>query len=264
VRLALIADVHANLPALEAVVAAAQAERLDGWLCAGDLVGYGPQPNETVAAVVALGGECVAGNHDLIATGRLGLDGCSDRARRSLEWTTAELTDPARAALLALPREVTTAAAHVVHGGIGDPERYVRDEADASEQIDKLRDAAPDARLLLLGHTHVPMAFGERRGAMPHGPGGIVTLDGSERLVVNPGSVGQARVGPPVARFAVLDLAAGTVAFRAVPYDVRAVRSALRRRRLPRDSHHPRPPLLDRVPRPLRKAGGVAVRAVRR
>src|SRR4051795_6579846 len=95
-RLGLIADVHGNLPALEAALAVLERERLDGYLCAGDLVGYGPHPNQVVERVRALGAPCVAGNHDLMALDRLPADRADELARETLAWTRDQLTDDSR------------------------------------------------------------------------------------------------------------------------------------------------------------------------
>src|SRR3954452_19829584 len=110
-RFGLIADVHANLPALEAALEALERERVDAYICAGDLVGYGPHPNETVARVRWLDPICVAGNHDLMALGRLPTGRADALARQTLAWTREELDGDARAYLEALP-----AVAHAADG----------------------------------------------------------------------------------------------------------------------------------------------------
>jgi predicted phosphodiesterase len=102
-RYGVIADVHANLHALDAALAFLCSQKIDAYLCAGDLVGYGPQPNECVRRVLALPGRCVAGNHDLIAVERLGSEGCSRLAQASLSWTRRVLDDDVRALLADLP-----------------------------------------------------------------------------------------------------------------------------------------------------------------
>ena len=100
-RLGLLADVHANLPALDAALGAlADADAL---ICAGDLVGYGPQPNEVVARLAELGVTCVAGNHDLVAVTGEGLERCDALAATTLRWPIDALGDDARGFLAALP-----------------------------------------------------------------------------------------------------------------------------------------------------------------
>src|SRR4051795_1126429 len=117
-RIGLIADVHANLPALETALAALERERVDAYVCAGDLVGYGPHPNETVARVRELDPVCVAGNHDLMALGRLSEDRADSLARQALAWTRKQLDDETRAYLEALPLTAQAAGGRVAvaHG----------------------------------------------------------------------------------------------------------------------------------------------------
>ena len=138
-RVGLIADVHANLPALEAAVERLEAEGVDAYACAGDLVGYGPFPDECVALVRGLRGiTCVAGNHDLIALGRLDTGRCIPLARRTLEWTREHISEATRGRLPALPPILVEDGFVVAHGSLDDPQRYVRSDADAAEQLERL------------------------------------------------------------------------------------------------------------------------------
>jgi len=110
-RVGVLSDVHANLHALDAALEFLDTQRLDGYLCAGDLVGYGPFPNECVRRVLDLPVTCVAGNHDLIAIGRLSDERCIPRARDSLRWTRSVLDDDARPAqAVARPRDAALVA----------------------------------------------------------------------------------------------------------------------------------------------------------
>ena len=235
-RLGLISDVHGNLPALEAVLdALAGVDRL---LCAGDLVGYGPFPDKCVTRVAEAGAVTVAGNHDLIALGRLSTERCVPLARETLEWTRGRLGEDARRALEALPLRADPEDGLVLtHGGLGDPQRYVRSEAEAREQLEGVDAGAT----LVLGHTHVPLVVGEDRGELLRGGTGMVDLPAAERHLVNPGAVGQSRSADPRARAAVLDTDAASVELIAVDYDVRATRRALRAAGLPPNACHARP-----------------------
>jgi putative phosphoesterase len=216
-RLGLLADVHANLPALEAALdALADADVL---LCAGDLVGYGPHPNEVVARLAEAGVRSVAGNHDLVATDAAGLDRCDELAAHTLAWTRAALSSEARAYLEALPLSLDHEDVHVVHGAPGDPWHYVRERADALAQLERV----PGCRVLVAGHTHRPLVAGR------------------ERRFVNPGAVGQARERRPRVRVALLD--GERLEPRCVDYDVQAARDALRAAGLPLEAIHRRPPL---------------------
>lgn len=252
-RLGVLADVHGNLPALEAAVGRLRRERVDGFLCLGDLVGYGPWPEECVALVASLEPVCVAGNHDLLAVGRAPLEEVAFRlARTTLEWTRERLSPASRAYLEALPLRADAAGGLVLaHGSLDDPTRYVRTEEAGREQLALV----PEARALLLGHTHAPWLLGPH-GAEPRGPGRAPL---PPHALLNPGSVGQSRARDPLSRYALLDLAAGTADFYAEPWDTAAARRELRRHGLPPGALHLRPKRL----RPLRRIARRLVDAAR-
>ena len=255
-RLGVLSDVHANLHALEAVLARLDAEGVERYLCAGDLVGYGPSPNECVAVVAALPGACVAGNHDLIALGELSTDRCNELALESLRWTSAQLTAATRATLTALPRLARFDRAVLAHGSLHDPQEYLHTAEQALGELDALAEEVPGAEVLIVGHTHRAMAVSERGGPLLHGGVGTVALGGRERHLLNPGSVGQSRDPRPQARALVLDLDAREASFLAIDYDDRGVRRALRRAGLPPWSCHVSPTRAGRARRRIGRALG--------
>src|SRR4051812_47570828 len=126
-RCGVVADIHANLHALEAVLAALGRAGVERYLCAGDLVGYGPRPNECVARVAGLDAVTVAGNHDLIALGRLDSSGLGPLPARTLEWTVDALDDASRRFLESLPLRASVDGVVIAHGSLDDPSEYVRD-----------------------------------------------------------------------------------------------------------------------------------------
>lgn len=242
-RIGVLADVHANAHALDAAVAALAAAGVDAHLCAGDLVGYGPFPNECTRRVTDLAAACVAGNHDLIALDELPDDGCAALARRTLAWTRSQLAADVRARLAALPPRARLGAVEVAHGSLSDPREYVTTPARAAELLAALGAEGSAAEVLVVGHTHVPMAVAERSGPLAPAPDGSVALPAGERVLLNPGAVGQSReAGPVRARALVLDLERRTARFLAVAYDVEGCRRALRERGLPTRSVHLPPP----------------------
>jgi predicted phosphodiesterase len=261
-RIGLLSDVHANLPALRAAVARLRAEGVDAWVCAGDLVGYGPHPNECVEAVAELEPVSVAGNHELMLLGALPDTRAGWLARRSIGWTQEVVRADVRAYLDALPRTATEADIAVAHGSPDDPEEYVRSEARAAALLGSLQ----AQRLLVLGHTHRPWLYGAGAGTLfpvpTSGPPGSadLRLAAGGRHLINPGSVGQSREreDAPRARFALVDLAAAQVRFFAEPYDVVATRAALRARKLPRDAIHVRPGRMAAATRRGRRLVGMA------
>ena len=239
VRYGVISDIHGNLPALEAALAALRRSGVDAYACAGDLVGYGPQPNECVEAVRELGAATVAGNHDLIALGELSEDRCERLARDSLRWTREALDDASRSYLAGLPRRVELAGGVVIaHGSLDDPQEYILRVDQAAAQLGRLADAHPSARLLVVGHTHRAFASDGTSPTPRIGGHRRVALSPAERWLLNPGAVGQSREPRVRARFMVLDLEQGEATFHAVGYDVRRARALLRQLGLPARSIH--------------------------
>jgi predicted phosphodiesterase len=241
-RYGVLSDIHANLAALEAALAYFRRLGVDGYLCAGDLVGYGPEPNECVERIAGLGARCVAGNHDLIALGELTSDRCIPLARESLAWTQEVLTGASRGYLAALPRRLELEGGLVMaHGSLDDPQCYVTKPAQAEEQLARLAGESPAARALILGHTHRPWAH--RSGGESLSRGRVALGSGAPTLL-NPGSVGQSRDLLSRARFLLLDLDRSEATFLSTAYDTGRCRASLRRCGLPPDSCHLRPNLL--------------------
>jgi predicted phosphodiesterase len=260
-RLGILSDVHANLHALEAVLARLAAEGVESYVCAGDLVGYGPAPNACVERVAALPGICVAGNHDLIALGRLTSDACIPLARESLAWTAERLSPAARAVLEELPATAAIGPVMAAHGSLDDPQEYVRAPEQVARELEALARRHPAAEILVLGHTHAPIAVSRRDGPLLRRGVGTVALPPGDRYLLNPGSVGQSRDRRPQARAVVLDLDRREAAFLEVPYDSRGNRAALRRSGRPASSSHLSPTLVARVRR--RSLRGLARRLLR-
>ena len=219
-RYLIVSDVHGNLQALEAVLASAPA--WDRLLVLGDLVGYGAQPNEVVDLVRALAPYAIVrGNHDKVAAGLDGAETFNPAAQRAAEWTRAVLTAENRAYLVALPRGpvVVDDQMEICHGSPVDEDEYIFGEGDVAEALVRARHP-----LCFFGHTHYPMAValtpdGDldmlRQGAGDHAP---VRFDGSARLLVNPGAVGQPRDGDPRAACALFDSDSGEIQLIRVAY----------------------------------------------
>jgi predicted phosphodiesterase len=250
-RYAVLADIHGNLQALDAVLAETRRQGVDGYLVAGDLVGYGADPNACVERVAALDAVCVAGNHDLIALGRLSADRCIPLAQASLRWTAAVLSEQSRRFLAALPpRAIAPDGIVVAHGSLTDPQEYVHSRRQALTQLRQLHEDHADARVLVLGHTHIPLASAASRRLRPVGS---LDLRDTGTVLLNPGAVGQSRELRLRARFLLLDTERRRARFMAIPYDVDGCRDALERAGLSLRSCHLRPS-------PMR----AAVRRVRR
>jgi predicted phosphodiesterase len=214
-RIGLIADIHANARALEAVLRRFEDEEVAVIWCAGDLVGYNAAPRETLAMVAECGMACVHGNHDLMVTGRLTLDRCGPRARRAAQWTRGILTPAELERLAALPAAMRPRDDVLcVHAALGDVERRVTRPDDFREQAQVVHRAAPAVRVCIAGHTHVPHATHVAcDGHVATAPRATVRLNGHGLWFINPGSVGEPRDNDPRASCAVLDLAAWQVTF---------------------------------------------------
>lgn len=239
-RIAVLADVHANRPALEAVLDDADLAGAERIVVAGDLVGYGPHPDACVGLLAERGVDAVAGNHDLRVLDRLPPTRFSPIALRSLERTTARLGADTRTFLESLPLDRTVAGLSVAHGSPGDPQEYVTEARRGHEILLDLTRRAPAAWLQVLGHTHLPW---------------LLAGHGATALL-NPGAVGQSRVRErrPLARYALVDDTAGEIEFRAVGYDRRLTVVDLRRLGLPSSCVHCPPRRLRRSRRLARRA----------
>jgi predicted phosphodiesterase len=250
-RVGLLADVHANVPALEAGLHVMADEGVDMVACAGDLVGYGPDPDRAVDMVMRNCDVVVAGNHDLMALGALGTDRCIPVARVTMDWTRSTIADSTRSALASLPMEACFGRVVVTHGGLGDPQRYVLSPADHQAELDRLADRHPEARLLVVGHTHRVALVGEGPDAVALGPGGAAApLDEGRTYVLNPGSIGQSRERRPLTTLAILD---DERHVRVIPIVVERtlLERRLTARGLPADALHLRPTLASRARRSL-------------
>jgi predicted phosphodiesterase len=217
-RVAVVSDIHGNIHALEAVLQALAGEQVDELWCLGDLVGYGPRPNECCAAVAARAAVCLAGNHDLLALGGAVLDDdFNPDAAAAGRWTRSVLDEQSRSYLGGLPSRRDVQGAQLFHGSPRDPVwDYVLSLEGMADAL-----AATSAPLVLVGHSHVPFACSAAR-ELAFGPelaGAEVALAGL-RWLLNPGSVGQPRDGDPRASYLLLDLAAERAWFRRVGYDV--------------------------------------------
>ena len=174
-RIGLLSDVHANLFALRTAITRLRAEGVDAWVCAGDLVGYGPHPNECVETIAELEPTCVAGNHELMLLGALPDTRAGWLARRSIGWTREVLRADARSYLSGLPRTAVAGGTDVAggmvvaHGSPDDPEEYVRTEGPAAALLGSLS----AERLLVIGHTHRPWLYEAGVGGLfPSGTAG--------------------------------------------------------------------------------------------
>lgn len=221
-RYLILSDIHANLEALHAVLAAA--EPCDRVLVLGDLVGYGADPNAVVELVRALPNAItIRGNHDKVGAGLTTPEGFNHLARQAIVWTASTLTPTNRAWVAALPQGPTLVDAftQICHGAPFDEDFYIFDDLDARRAF-----RAIERPLCLFGHTHVPAVFGFDGDLQligpPRGPSTVLTLKPELKYLVNVGAVGQPRDGDPRAAYGVLDTEAKVLSVLRVAYDVPA------------------------------------------
>jgi diadenosine tetraphosphatase ApaH/serine/threonine PP2A family protein phosphatase len=230
-RVAVISDVHANWHALEAVLAAVDDERPDEVWCLGDLVGYGPRPNPCCAEVASRADLCLVGNHDLGVLGELDLLDFAPEAVESARWTQEVLADEARAYLRSLQPAGRRDGVQLFHASPRDPVwEYVLSGEAAAAAFELTEDP-----LVLVGHSHVPLAIALDGGSLDggHAPEGTEAELGGDRLLLNPGSVGQPRDGDPRAAWLMLDFDSRRASFRRTAYPVERTQAEIRERGLP-------------------------------
>ena len=196
-RYALLADIHANLDAFTAVLDDIQRKGgVDEIWCMGDIVGYGPYPTECIALLRKQRHICVVGNHDLAAIGKLGLGRFNPDAAAVNRWTAQQLSDEDKQYLEGLPQVIEKGEFTIVHGSPREPIwEYVISKGVAGENFSYFK-----SKFCLAGHSHIPQIF----RLMPEVGctyiqfrESIGEVFGSDRMIVNPGAVGQPRDGGP-------------------------------------------------------------------
>jgi predicted phosphodiesterase len=232
-RILLLSDIHSNVEALEACLAAAPPT--DATVNLGDIVGYGASPNEVTERVCGLGGIFVRGNHDKVVAGIDTLEGFNPIAGVAALWNREQLTSEHLAWLRALPKGPVLSdisSVQYVHGAPDDEDRYVVTLEDAALQ---LRQAT--ANITFFGHTHIQGAFFLRDGVVQAVRPAYATVGKQEtwdlqlesglNYMINPGSIGQPRDGDWRAAFAVFDSEQRIVTFFRAPYQIRAAQEKI-------------------------------------
>ena len=235
-RVAVLSDIHANLAALEAVLAhATAAEALDEVWALGDLVGYGPRPSDCLALLREQRLLAVPGNHDLAAIGAIDTREFNAAAAQANRWTATQLSEDDQTFLRELPRTAVREPFSLAHGSMHDPVwEYVITALAALHQF-----AAMETQYGFVGHTHIPLVIPEAADAASTLGRVVEPKDeyeqplGDARLILNPGSVGQPRDGDPRAAYAIYDDETRVVSFHRVPYDIARTQREMRAAGLP-------------------------------
>ncbi len=230
-RVAVVSDIHSNLHALEAVLAAIDEEAPDELWCLGDLVGYGARPNECCAALAERADVCLAGNHDLAVRGSIDLEEFQGDAGRAATWTREVLEPQWKELLDRLEPEGSAHGVALYHGSARDPVwEYVLSDDVALATLE-----LANSPLVLVGHSHVALQVVQSDNDLAGGvaPAGTELELGGVRSLLNPGSVGQPRDGDPRAAYLLVDLDARHASFRRVEYDVERTQREMREAGLP-------------------------------
>lgn len=235
-RYLILSDIHANLTALDTSLKSADG-RWDKAVCLGDVVGYGPDPNEVIDRVRSIEAVTIRGNHDKASSGVADADDFNPIARAAALWTRKQLRTENQAWLESLPQgPLSVDGFSLVHGAVNDEDEYVLAPAQA---LDSLADAP--SPVTFFGHTHVQGGFFLRddrvamlqlkhEGEQPYSK---VTIEAGATYMLNPGSIGQPRDGDTRAAFAIADLPNNSVEFWRVAYDIGAVQKRMAASGLP-------------------------------
>jgi diadenosine tetraphosphatase ApaH/serine/threonine PP2A family protein phosphatase len=231
VRYAVVSDLHSNLEALTAVLDAADSLEIDGVLCLGDVIGYGPNPNEVIDLVGGRSMTVVRGNHDHAAVEPGHEAYFNPWGQAAIRWTRKRLTRGNLSYLSDLPLVLSVSGVRLVHACPSEPAtwRYVMDADDAVVEF-----GAFDETVCLFGHSHVPLCAVGAGSEIALLPDDEIRLDAGKRYLINVGSVGQPRDGDPRAAFGVLDLERRTIRRHRVEYDTAATREKILAAGLPR------------------------------
>ncbi len=215
-KFAIIADIHANLEALEAVLADAQAQKVTHYACLGDVVGYNANPKECLDIIRAMGMPCVKGNHDEYCSTDSPLDGFNPAAAHAVEWTRRQLTPEDRQWLRDLKYLRLVTSFSIVHATLDAPQRwgYVFDKLAAAASL-----TYQNTSVCFFGHTHVPVAF-VRDSVVRGGSYSKFKVEPGKKYFVNVGSVGQSRDGVAKATYVIYDLDTQTIELRRLDYDM--------------------------------------------
>lgn len=230
-RILILSDIHANLTALDAVLA--DAGPIDSAWCLGDLVGYGPDPNECIQRIRALPNLiCILGNHDAAALSQIDSSTFNPEARQAIQWTQNTLSDASMAFLGMLPERVTLDQVTLVHGSPRQPVwEYLLDTYNATRSFEYF-----ESPYCFVGHTHLPIVYhmvDSSRLAQLSIPEPNTRFTLTPRTIINPGSVGQPRDRDPRAAYSIYDPDDSSWDYHRVTYDIVAVQGRMKALGLP-------------------------------
>ncbi len=231
-RALILSDIHSNLEALNSTLDdALHRGGFDAIWCLGDVVGYGPDPGLCISAIRKYDLLAVAGNHDYAAVGKSSAEDFNYAAKAAIQWTPSQLSADDVQFLAGLPTVITVEPFTLVHGSLRDHiNEYLLEEEAALATLELAR-----TPFCLIGHSHLPFICHENEGS----PQFLEFVEeeifflGDERLIINPGCVGQPRDRDPRPSYAVYDSVAQTIQRRRVSYNIRETQAKIRNAKLP-------------------------------
>lgn len=230
-RYAILGDIHGNLEALESVLAVIEKNGPTQYLCCGDIVGYGADPQTCLERIRCLGAVTVAGNHDWAAGGRGDAEAFNPWARAAIAWTRTQLTDSQKAFLRDLPLVQKRDAVTIVHGSLHEPEKFHYLGSLLEANLTFQRMTGP---ICFVAHNHVPAIIVSREGQKAsYFSGYSVQCERNSRYIINVGSVGQPRDGCRDAACCLYDPDEGRMEICRVPYDVKTAQEKILKAGLP-------------------------------
>ena len=226
----IIADIHANLQALQAVLQDMKAQGCNHAACLGDIVGYDANPKECLDIIRRLNIPCVKGNHEEYCSTDMPLGGFNPKAAEAVKWTREQLTEEDRSWLADLPYTQDIAGFTIVHATLDQPKRwgYVFDKLAAAASF-----AHQKSPVCFFGQTHVPVNF-VQGAAVRGGSYQEFRVESGKKYFVNVGAVGQPRDNNSKAAYLTYDFDSKTIALRRVAYDIPGAQGAIVASGLPR------------------------------
>jgi len=223
-RYGIISDIHGNLEALEAAIDALSREKIDEYLCVGDIVGYGANPAECIEKTRALKPYIVCGNHDVASSGLIGTSAFNEAAKAAVMWTRNNLSREHIAFLKGLNFVYKHRHFTLVHGTLEEPEvfHYMSDGYAAHRTFRLM-----DTQISFVGHSHVPGIFSHRNKKLNYFYKEKLKFARNEKLIVNVGSVGQPRDGDPRLCYSVYDTDRNLITLKRLPYDIKKAQSKI-------------------------------------
>jgi len=229
-RYGVFADVHSNLEAWDVVARALSEEKIDKYVCVGDIVGYGADPGECIDRVRSLDPIVVGGNHDWAAVGKTDTSYFNPYAREAVLWTQEKLEQEKKDYLSSLELLKEIEDFTVVHGTLDEPQefKYIQDLYSARSSFELL-----EKSILFVGHSHVPFILAKDE-EIEYISSREAKLSSGKKYLVNVGSVGQPRDGNPRACYVIYDTEARMIEIKRLEYDIKGAQAKITEAGLPR------------------------------